>query len=576
MKPLRPTPLRLVPVAQGVAAVGAHGGHSGPSLSFARFLGSEATNATANTAHGFPLSPMANMAVVAVPAATSLTATSLIPLRPVLNTACTAGAEPSAKRLHLTEPMPESRTTPQAHRVPNAPGTLASAVKRGFRAQDSNGGRSGDHEHIVHSGEKGGDQGFHASSTLPLHSSSDGQPTATRGQTLDHEARSTRQHSGHGGFSETHELALSADFEAMFAKLQAFHAKHGHTDVPMCGPHVTLSIWTCSLRRLHAARASELPTGDLATADASAATTSTMGANTGQSSLAAATPPGSSIAPTDATFMVEPCAAPASAFSGSASTAHASFPSVPTVAQVGQLDALGFDWDLVQPESPSPSERGAENQWNRRLAELDAFRARYGHCSVNKRGEHSALGWFVVRTRQERRKLDDGEPSSLTATRIAELDARGFDWDGRDAQWERRRAELEAFQKRFGHCMVTLHQNEPAYRSLCNWIRRVRNVPPGANGALITPDRASQLTELGMAWHLTQSARQAGLLAELAMFVKEHGHCNVPHDVKHEHPALARWLASQKRRLKHWQKNVDLQHEDHVLAQELTTLGVRL
>lgn len=68
--------------------------------------------------------------------------------------------------------------------------------------------------------------------------------------------------------------------------------------------------------------------------------------------------------------------------------------------------------------------------WWKRLAELQAFRFRHGHCQVPKRyAENPSLGNFVNKQRQLYRQYQQGRPTSLTAERIAMLDAMGFCWD---------------------------------------------------------------------------------------------------------------------------------------------------
>jgi hypothetical protein len=54
-----------------------------------------------------------------------------------------------------------------------------------------------------------------------------------------------------------------------------------------------------------------------------------------------------------------------------------------------KLAALGFDWAPI------------ENVWERRFAELKAYRARYGHCHVPQRWpKNVALSYWVVRQRR--------------------------------------------------------------------------------------------------------------------------------------------------------------------------------
>jgi hypothetical protein len=64
-----------------------------------------------------------------------------------------------------------------------------------------------------------------------------------------------------------------------------------------------------------------------------------------------------------------------------------------------------------------------------RMAELQEFQRRFGHCQVPKRyPENPSLGNFVNKQRQLYRHYQKGLPSSLTTERIAMLDALGFCW----------------------------------------------------------------------------------------------------------------------------------------------------
>jgi hypothetical protein len=80
-----------------------------------------------------------------------------------------------------------------------------------------------------------------------------------------------------------------------------------------------------------------------------------------------------------------------------------------TPARKARLDALGFEWDLL------------ETAWEEMFAALVAFKAKHGHCNVpQKWPEHEALGVWVG-TQRSRRTV-------MTPARKARLDALGFEW----------------------------------------------------------------------------------------------------------------------------------------------------
>jgi REP element-mobilizing transposase RayT len=94
-----------------------------------------------------------------------------------------------------------------------------------------------------------------------------------------------------------------------------------------------------------------------------------------------------------------------------------------TVERVAKLDALGFAWDAQAAA------------WEKKLAELAAFKAMpgHGHCNVpNQYPANKELGvWVSYQRVQKAKNVADPSASSLTAERAAKLDALGFAWSGR-------------------------------------------------------------------------------------------------------------------------------------------------
>ena len=68
--------------------------------------------------------------------------------------------------------------------------------------------------------------------------------------------------------------------------------------------------------------------------------------------------------------------------------------------------------------------------WDRRFDELQAYKQRFGICNVPARwSENPQLGMWVTKQRAEKRKFDQGTPTSITQQRIDRLNAIGFEWD---------------------------------------------------------------------------------------------------------------------------------------------------
>jgi hypothetical protein len=63
----------------------------------------------------------------------------------------------------------------------------------------------------------------------------------------------------------------------------------------------------------------------------------------------------------------------------------------------------------------------------------------------------------------------------LTKAKIQALDRIGFTWSGDPRQsWEERFKELEAFNKKHGHCNVP--KRYPLNRQLANWVGTLRSL----------------------------------------------------------------------------------------------------
>ena len=93
-----------------------------------------------------------------------------------------------------------------------------------------------------------------------------------------------------------------------------------------------------------------------------------------------------------------------------------------TEERIAALEALGFEW-------VSNYQTVQDQNWNKRLEELTAYKKVVGHCNVpqNYRGN---LGKWVNRQRNSYRKVLEGKRiKGLNADRIAALEQIGFVWN---------------------------------------------------------------------------------------------------------------------------------------------------
>ncbi len=220
-----------------------------------------------------------------------------------------------------------------------------------------------------------------------------------------------------------------------------------------------------------------------------------------------------------------------------------------------RLEELGFSWE---------SDYGyIERQWERRYAELTAFKEAYGHCRVTKSHQVEWPGLYAWRHHQ-REVFRAGQ---LSAAHKERLDSLEFEWEedyglppgrtveprGRSsvgrtdvlaAVWEQRYTELEDYQKRFGNCEVASSWKEnPA---LAKWVAHQRTAY--RDGELL-PERLRRLEALGFAWESTfisTHERWNRRYAELVEFQKQHGHCRVSKTNGKAWPGLYSWRHHQR------------------------------
>lgn len=214
-----------------------------------------------------------------------------------------------------------------------------------------------------------------------------------------------------------------------------------------------------------------------------------------------------------------------------------------------RLTGLGFEWDAHAA------------LWNERFRELQAFKAKHGHCSVpTDWPENRRLGFWVATQRsrkalvppERRRRLSqsgfvwnpfedlwergfaelkafyeqrESRPWSrgevhrvvswaslqrrhkrrLSVRQIRRLDSIGFDWAPFENQWNKNFQALVAYQKRFGHCLVPLKWKEnPALGVWVNTLRSQR-----ARKRFLTRERLRQLNAIHFDWDFRRVAPRA-------------------------------------------------------------------
>lgn len=193
-----------------------------------------------------------------------------------------------------------------------------------------------------------------------------------------------------------------------------------------------------------------------------------------------------------------------------------------------------------------------EKRWERRYAELAAFKEMHGHLRVTRKTETSP-GLLKWRDRQ-RTKYRNG---TLRADWIARLDALGLEWEmtkrpaheyeSNEEQWERMFDQLVAHRAKHGHCEVPVIW--PENRSLSSWVQRQRRYHQDGQ---MPAARARRLEQLGFTW---KSKKPYFLrlweerFAELVAFQQRHGHLRVTEKTESS-AGLTDWRDNQRANLR--------------------------
>jgi hypothetical protein len=125
--------------------------------------------------------------------------------------------------------------------------------------------------------------------------------------------------------------------------------------------------------------------------------------------------------------------------------------------------ALGFEWRLI-----------SVTAWEDSLSELAEYRKICGDCNVpQKYSENYKLGQWVGTQRTQYTLHLEEKRSSMTLSRIQELESLGFEWDSYGAAWEDRLSELAGYRTEHGHCNVPFNDCENT--KLANWVQAKRS-----------------------------------------------------------------------------------------------------
>ena len=132
--------------------------------------------------------------------------------------------------------------------------------------------------------------------------------------------------------------------------------------------------------------------------------------------------------------------------------------------QIARLEALGFEWVRNT------------TVFEKRLAELAAFKAKHGHCNVpsTPSNDYYSLGQWCCNMRGCYKQIHEGKTPHrpLSKDQIGRIEALGFEWC-RKFTFEERLAELAEFKAKHGHANARKTPSSE-YHSLGQWCGQMR------------------------------------------------------------------------------------------------------
>lgn len=231
------------------------------------------------------------------------------------------------------------------------------------------------------------------------------------------------------------------------------------------------------------------------------------------------------------------------------------------------LPPTGFFFEFDDwPEGYGPRERNNssnrtrktnDDSWYELFEQLEEYEKDHGDCDVPRHyPENQSLAYWVIRQRAQYRLKKRGKASHITDYRIRTLEEVGFKWKlgkTKEDLWYKRFEQLHEYQKQKGDCNVP--ENYPDNQPLATWVKTQRKqyrLKKIGKASCITADRISTLEEIGFQFNLSEDLWNEKL-EQLQVYVKEHGHCNVPRYYPDNQP-FATWVGTQCDQYSRWKR----------------------
>ena len=209
-----------------------------------------------------------------------------------------------------------------------------------------------------------------------------------------------------------------------------------------------------------------------------------------------------------------------------------------SLAPNSPLGAHGNEGNLHHTSSVAKVPRQKKKTFEERLAELAAFKAKYGHYNVpspnSRSSEYKSLRMWINNIRSSYKKMQEGKTSRglLSQDQIRRLEALGFSLNrNTNSTFEKWLVQLAAFKAKYGNCKAPKTPSSQYY-SLGHWCSEMRSnykmIQEGKTPHRpLSQDQIRKLEALGFEWRKKTIKTFEERLAELAAFKAKHGNCNV-------------------------------------------------
>ena len=199
---------------------------------------------------------------------------------------------------------------------------------------------------------------------------------------------------------------------------------------------------------------------------------------------------------------------PAAAAGGGGAEAAGAAVAGAAAAPANGDDDSGDEGEGGGASKPAAAKKATEDDatFTLRLEELKQFVAAEGHGAIPENyPANEVLGRWATQKRKQKRKLDAGKPTRLTAERVQKLEEAGFAWKiwgNRSEKWDEMYQKLVQYKAEYGTVYVvnSARTADPDHRKLGMWCDRQKAAyklrQQGKNSPM-TEERIQRLEEIG-------------------------------------------------------------------------------